>query len=66
MNPADQQYFYGHTTMPAETSSMLHDDPALERLGVSIAVVIMAFYYIMWLSKSNREEREQFLKKDLK
>lgn len=64
MNPADQQYFYGHT-MPVETTSMLDMTIQLvERLGVSIAVVIMAFYYIMWLSKSNREERESFLKKD--
>lgn len=65
MNPADQQYFYGHTTMPAEPTSMLDMTIQLvERLGVSIAVVIMAFYYIMWLSKSMREERESFLKKD--
>ena len=64
MNPADQQYFYGHT-MPVETTSMLDTVIHLvERLGVSIAVVIMAFYYIMFLTKQAKEEREAWQKRD--
>ena len=63
MNPADYEYYYGEQ-MPIESGMLDTVVQLVERLGVSIAVVIMAFYYIMWLSKSMREEREQFLKKD--
>ena len=63
MNPADYEYFYGEK-MPVESGMLDTVVQLVERLGVSIAVVIMAFYYIMWLSKSMREEREAFLKKD--
>ena len=63
MNPADQEYFYGHT-MPVEPSMLDTFIQLVERLGVSIAVVLASFYYIMFLTKQAKEEREAFWKKD--
>ena len=36
----------------------------IERLGVSIAVVFASFYYILFLTKQAKEERQAFWKKD--
>ena len=63
MNPADREYFYGHT-MPVEPSMLDTFIQLVERLGVSIAVVLASFYYIMFLTKQAKEEREAFWKKD--
>ena len=54
MNPADQQYFYGHT-MPVEPSMLDTFIQLVERLGVSIAVVLASFYYIMFLTKQAKK-----------
>ena len=62
MNPADQrEYFYGHT-MPVEPSMLDTFIQLVERLGVSIAVVLASFYYIMFLTKQAKEEREALAK----
>ena len=63
MNPADYQYFHG-VPMPIEPSMLDTVVQLIERLGVSIAVVIMSFYYIMYLTKQAKEEREEFWAKD--
>ena len=59
MNPADYQYFHG-VPMPIEPSMLDTVVQLIERLGVSIAVVIMSFYYIMYLTKQGKEERKSF------
>lgn len=63
MNPADYQYFHG-AHMPVEPSMLDTFIQLVERLGVSIAVVLASFYYIMFLTKQAKEEREAFWKKD--
>ena len=63
MNPADYQYFHG-VPMPVETSMLDTIVQLVERLGVSIAVVLASFYYIMFLTKQAKEERQAFWKKD--
>jgi len=63
MNPADQLYFTGKP-MPIETSMLDTVVQLVERLGVSIAVVIMAFYYILFLTKQSAKERELWQKRD--
>ena len=63
MNPADREYFYGHT-MPVEPSMLDTFIQLVERLGVSIAVVLASFYYIMFLTKQAKEEREAWQKRD--
>ena len=63
MNPADYQYFHG-VPMPVETSMLDTIVQLVERLGVSIAVVLASFYYIMFLTKQAKEERQAFWQKD--
>lgn len=63
MNPADYQYFNG-VPMPVETSMLDTIVQLVERLGVSIAVVLASFYYIMFLTKQAKEERQAFWQKD--
>ena len=46
MNPADYQYFHG-VPMPIEPTMLDTVVQLIERLGVSIAVVIMSFYYML-------------------
>ena len=50
--------------MPVETSMLDTIVQLVERLGVSIAVVLASFYYIMFLTKQAKEERQAFWKKD--
>lgn len=63
MNPADHFYFTGKH-MPIEPSMLDTVIQLVERLGVSIAVVIMAFYYIVFLTKQAAKEREGWQKRD--
>ena len=50
--------------MPIEPSMLDTVIQLVERLGVSIAVVIMAFYYIVFLTKQAAKEREGWQKRD--
>ena len=50
--------------MPVETSMLDTIVQLVERLGVSIAVVLASFYYIMFLTKQAKEERQAFWQKD--
>ena len=63
MNPADHLYFTGKP-MPIEPSMLDTVIQLVERLGVSIAVVIMAFYYIVFLTKQAAKEREGWQQRD--
>jgi len=63
MNPADYYYTYGEK-MPIEPSMIETVVSLIERLGVSIAVVLASFYYILFLTKQAKEERQAFWKKD--
>lgn len=63
MNPADYYYTYGEK-MPIEPSMIETVVSLIERLGVSIAVVFASFYYILFLTKQAKEERQAFWKKD--
>mgnify|MGYP001349679876 FL=1 len=63
MNPADYQYTYG-VPMPIEPNMLETVVSLIERLGVSIAVVFASFYYILFLTKQAKEERQAFWKKD--
>ena len=63
MNPADFQYTYG-VPMPIEPNMLETVVSLIERLGVSIAVVFASFYYILFLTKQAKEERQAFWKKD--
>ena len=62
MNPADFQYTYG-VPMPIEPNMLETVVSLIERLGVSIAVVFASFYYILFLTKQAKEERQAFWKK---
>ena len=50
--------------MPIEPSMIGTVVSLIERLGVSIAVVFASFYYILFLTKQAKEERQAFWKKD--
>ena len=50
--------------MPIEPSMIETVVSLIERLGVSIAVVFASFYYILFLTKQAKEERQAFRKKD--
>ena len=50
--------------MPIEPSMIETVVSLIERLGVSIAVVFASFYYILFLTKQAKEERQAFWKKD--
>ena len=63
MNPADYQYTYG-VPMPIEPNMLETVVSLIERLGVSIAVVFASFYYILFLTKQAKEERQAFWQKD--
>ncbi len=63
MNPADYYYTYGEK-MPIEPNMLETVVSLIERLGVSIAVVFASFYYILFLTKQAKEERQAFWKKD--
>lgn len=63
MNPADYQYFHG-VPMPIEPSMLDTVVQLIERLGVSIAVVLASFYYIMFLTKQAKEERAAWQARD--
>ena len=63
MNPADFQYTYG-VPMPIEPNMLETVVSLIERLGVSIAVVFASFYYILFLTKQAKEERQAFWRKD--
>lgn len=63
MNPADYQYFHG-VPMPIEPSMLDTVIQLIERLGVSIAVVLASFYYIMFLTKQAKEERQAWQARD--
>lgn len=63
MNPADYQYTYG-VPMPIEPNMLETLVSLIERLGVSIAVVFASFYYILFLTKQAKEERQAFWQKD--
>ena len=62
MNPADYYYTYGEK-MPIEPNMLETVVSLIERLGVSIAVVFASFYYILFLTKQAKEERQAFWKK---
>lgn len=50
--------------MPIEPNMLETVVSLIERLGVSIAVVFASFYYILFLTKQAKEERQAFWKKD--
>lgn len=50
--------------MPIEPNMIETVVSLIERLGVSIAVVFASFYYILFLTKQAKEERQAFWKKD--
>lgn len=50
--------------MPIEPNMLETLVSLIERLGVSIAVVFASFYYILFLTKQAKEERQAFWKKD--
>lgn len=63
MNPADQLYYYPHS-MPLEQTAFDTIIQLTERLGISVAVVIAAFWYIMFLTKQSAKEREAWQARD--
>ena len=63
MNPADYYHTYGEK-MPIEPNMLETVVSLIERLGVSIAVVFASFYYILFLTKQAKEERQAFWQKD--
>ena len=50
--------------MPIEPNMLETVVSLIERLGVSIAVVFASFYYILFLTKQAKEERQAFWQKD--
>ena len=50
--------------MPIEPNMLETLVSLIERLGVSIAVVYASFYYILFLTKQAKEERQAFWQKD--
>jgi len=50
--------------MPLEPNMLETVVSLIERLGVSIAVVFASFYYILFLTKQAKEERQAFWHKD--
>lgn len=50
--------------MPIEPNMLETLVSLIERLGVSIAVVFASFYYILFLTKQAKEERQAFWQKD--
>ena len=66
MNPADRE-FYHH---PPPTYEHMNEQTfdqffiLVERLGVSFAVVLLAFAYIYFITKQGAKERAEYMKKD--
>ena len=63
MNPADRQYYYPQVEhMNEDTFNQFF--VLVERLGVSFAVVLLAFAYIYFITKQSAKEREQWVQRD--
>ena len=62
MNPADQQYYHYPHHMNEESFNQFF--VLVERLGVSFAVVLLAFSYIYFITKQSAKERAEYMKKD--
>ena len=66
MNPADRLYYHH----PPPNQELMNEESfnqffiLVERLGVSFAVVLLAFAYIYYLTKQGAKERAEFMKKD--
>ena len=66
MNPADREYYHH----PPQTYEPMNEQTfdqffiLVERLGVSFAVVLLAFAYIYFITKQSAKERAEYMKKD--
>ena len=61
MNPADQQYFYGHVSMTPEFNSI---STMIMDLGIPACVIIASFWFIKYTTDQAKKERETFWAKD--
>tara|TARA_Y100000593_G_scaffold77749_1_gene144070 strand:- start:426 stop:749 length:324 start_codon:yes stop_codon:yes gene_type:complete len=66
MNPADREFYHHPPPIYEHMNEQTFDQffILVERLGVSFAVVLLAFAYIYFITKQSAKERAEYMKKD--